>query len=308
MLIHSLKSLPPKKLQTIFKDEEKYFKNLAKDANGNDVPLYAFDSMPQKYLVPWIEHLSSSFAEGPQPKNGFRFLTRDGKEPHLTMLRAKEADVSHEASGSKRKPRKPATRKSKRLRATQGKRKKMQTDEDSYGDSDGESVSDKVDSDDEPLGSDGDDESDDDLDLRRVHKRRKLSTKNVVSEPLRAPKAFPGSLEQLAKKAAISKAASTGNENPLPNADPPFTAGTSHCLQTVGMGSPRNRSTFPQGWKSKVWDPSKVWLRVYQSGHGPLMPFRLTNFSSPVIANSLMFHLPSKSSSVVFARFSKAWF
>src|ERR1700742_202119 len=71
------------------RDQEKLFKNFPLDSKGNVVPLTDFTLMSRSHLLDWIQHLSESFSEGSKhTQHPFRFKTRNGLKPKLTILRS----------------------------------------------------------------------------------------------------------------------------------------------------------------------------------------------------------------------------
>lgn len=80
-----LKSSGDFSMKSFYRKQEIFFENLPLDGKGSRIILSDFDSMPETHLVAWRDHIVDSFSSSP-PAQPFRFKTRDGRLPQLTMI------------------------------------------------------------------------------------------------------------------------------------------------------------------------------------------------------------------------------
>src|SRR5215469_5348628 len=65
------------------------FRNLPKDEVGHEILLPDFEAMPEKNMKAWRDHLVDSFTPGSHYAPKFRFLTKEGLPPKLSMVQIK---------------------------------------------------------------------------------------------------------------------------------------------------------------------------------------------------------------------------
>ena len=80
------------------------FRNLAKDPQGQPIPLIDFETMTETHLAIWKVHIYRSFQEGSEYSPKFRILNKAGTRPKLTVLRMRpKAEDSNEEDEGKPK-------------------------------------------------------------------------------------------------------------------------------------------------------------------------------------------------------------
>jgi hypothetical protein len=263
------------------RNQSKFFDNFPIDDDGKVVRLVEFEAMQDDHLTLWRDHLVSSFSRNPV-ENPFRFRTRTGGLPQLTMLTmgkdVKKASAKSTAAskrsvkGKSKNSKKDSVTKKGRARHVK-ESKETELSEASMTDG-SDTYSDDEEGKDDPLpprskvprksaenavlsiGRQARREAKFNEERNKKHPRTISPAKSGKPSPGESKsKTFPGSKEQLMKKRANTDAS-------YPNAyysedEILLTDSASLYLQTKGMRD----STLLESWKKPHFRPGLVSAR-----------------------------------------------